>query len=299
VRRLVVLAAVTTLLVASTAPARALLGVPNPAPLTFIKSLRPAYEDVERPPKKANRWDCRPSAAHPRAVVLVHGTAGNMSTNWAALSPALADAGYCVFALNYGGPPKNDYLYGFGRIEESAKQLGAFVDKVLAATHTTSVDIVGHSQGGMMPRWYMKFGGGSPKVHTLVGLAPSNHGTRLGNRPGEPPADPSPDAYCPACTQQMRGSRFLHELNAGGDTLPGVNYTVIETRWDQVVVPYTSAFLRGPNVSNILLQHVCVLDRSDHLNVVYSPVVIGLVKNALDPTHAKAVPCVVVLPGVS
>jgi hypothetical protein len=97
----------------------------------------------------------------------------------------------------------------------------------------------------------------------------------------------------------MAGSNFLRALNAGGDTLAGVNYTVIETRSDEVVVPYSSAFLHGPNVSNILLQHVCALDRSDHLNTVYSPVVLGLVKNALDPAHAHRVHCQLVLPGLS
>ena len=37
--------------------------------------------------------------------------------------------------------------------------------------------MVGHSQGGMMPRYYIKFLGGADKVDDLVGLAPSNHGT--------------------------------------------------------------------------------------------------------------------------
>ncbi len=39
--------------------------------------------------------------------------------------------------------------------------------------------MVGHSQGGMMPRYYMKFLGGAAKVNKLVGLVPSNHGTSL------------------------------------------------------------------------------------------------------------------------
>ena len=61
----------------------------------------------------------------------------------------------------------------------SAGELNAFVDKVLAATGAAEVDLVGHSQGGMMPRYYLKFLGGAAEVHTLVGLSPSNHGTTL------------------------------------------------------------------------------------------------------------------------
>ncbi len=50
---------------------------------------------------------------------------------------------------------------------------------MLAATGAKKVDLVGHSQGGMMPRYYIKNLGGASKVDTLVGLAPSNHGTTL------------------------------------------------------------------------------------------------------------------------
>jgi Lipase (class 2) len=50
---------------------------------------------------------------------------------------------------------------------------------VLGETGATKVDIVGWSQGGMMPRYYINDLGGAAKVSTLVGLAPSNYGTTL------------------------------------------------------------------------------------------------------------------------
>src|ERR1700722_11433312 len=44
---------------------------------------------------------CTPTGAHPFPVVLVAGTGGNENVSWQALSPALADEGYCVYGFNY------------------------------------------------------------------------------------------------------------------------------------------------------------------------------------------------------
>jgi triacylglycerol esterase/lipase EstA (alpha/beta hydrolase family) len=251
-------------------------------------------------PPGANNFSCRPSAAHPYPVVLVHGTFGDMTDSWQALSPLLANDGFCVFALNYGGAAGNP-IQATGAIEDSAAQLGAFVTSVLQATHAKRVDIVGHSQGGMMPRYYIDFLGGASKVHALVGLAPSNHGTTLfglstlasafGSGAGAIPG-------CAACSEQMAGSAFLAHLDAGSETRPHVAYTVIETKYDDVVTPYTSAFLNGPGVTNITLQDQCPIDFGDHLAIIYDRVALADVVNALDPAHATPPPCVPVAPGI-
>jgi triacylglycerol esterase/lipase EstA (alpha/beta hydrolase family) len=261
-----------------------------------------AHISARASPPGANNWSCRPSRAHPRPVVLVHGTFGDMSDSWRALSPLLLNHGYCVFALNYGSHSGSGRLgiYATGAIESSARQLSAFVARVLAATHAARVDIVGHSQGGMMPRYYIKFLRGAAKVHTLVGLAPSNHGTTLGGLLNLAKAFPGAGrlvrSLCPACTEQERGSAFLRKLGAGGDIVRGVRYTVIQSRNDEVVTPYTSAFLSGPGVTNITLQQQCRRDHGEHLSMPYDHIADADVLSALDPAHPQRPRCTTVLP---
>jgi triacylglycerol esterase/lipase EstA (alpha/beta hydrolase family) len=279
---------------------------PSPAgaqnlPVVYNGILGYAHASATASPPGANNWSCRPSAAHPYPVVLVHGTFADMSDSWQALSPLLVDNGYCVFALNYGasGGSQNLGIYGVGDIAQSAQQLAAFVNQVLAATGAIQVDMVGHSQGGMMPRYYIKFLGGASKVNTLVGLAPSNHGTTVDGIVTLASHFPGANEFiagCAACSEQEAGSSFLQNLNAGGDTVPGVNYTVIESKYDEVVTPYTSAFLSGPDVTNITLQDQCGLDFGEHLSMPYDHIADADVLTALDPAHPQKPACYPVLP---
>src|ERR1700761_2633942 len=236
-----------SIVIAATAAmaASALAGPASATPLPVIYNgvYGYAHASPTASPPGANHWSCKPSAAHPRPVILVHGTFADMSDSWQALSPLLDDNGYCVFALNYGSYNGSGSIgvYGTGPIEDSAGQLASFVNRVLSATGASQVDIVGHSQGGMMPRYYLKFLGGARKVNTLVGLAPSNHGTTLDGLftlAGYIPGANAALVDCPACAEQEAGSPFMVKLNSGGDTVRGVRYTVIESTNDEVVTPY-------------------------------------------------------------
>jgi triacylglycerol esterase/lipase EstA (alpha/beta hydrolase family) len=244
-----------------------------------------------------NDFSCRPSAEHPRPVVLVHGTFANAGDNWLVGAPYIASRGFCVFELDYGQEPGVPLFHGLAPVAQSAQQLADYVDQVLAATGASQVDIVGHSQGGMMPRYYLKFLGGAAKVHTLVGLAPSNHGTDLDGIETLA-ADYFPGAIgligtgCPACTDQIVGSPLMQQLNAGGDTVPGVQYTVISTLYDEVVTPWQSQFLAGPDVHNVLLQDLCAVDLSEHVAIgTTDKIALHETVDALDPAHATPTDC--------
>ncbi|MEU2891988.1 esterase/lipase family protein [Streptomyces albidoflavus] len=270
--------------------------------LTAAAVLTPAATASAAPTAQAaassgwNDYSCKPSAAHPRPVVLVHGTFANSVDNWLVLAPYLANRGYCVFSLDYGQLPGVPFIHGLGPIDKSAEQLRDFVDKVLAATGAPEADLVGHSQGGMMPRHYLKFLGGADKVNALVGIAPDNHGTTLLGLtkllPHFPGAEKFLNDKTPALADQIAGSPFLTRLNEGGDTVPGVQYTVIATRYDQVVTPYRSQYLDGPNVRNVLVQDLCPVDISEHVAIgTIDRIAFHEVANTLDPANATPTNC--------
>jgi triacylglycerol esterase/lipase EstA (alpha/beta hydrolase family) len=235
---------------------------------------------------------CTPSAAHPYPVILSEGTFSSMYNSFGALSPDLANNGYCVYAFNYGQTLPLTGIYATGDIAASASQLATEVNRVLAETGASKVDIVGWSQGGMMPRYYINDLGGAAKVNMLVGLAPSNYGTTLDGLVTLTSefgtlgiATALLSVTCPACAEQIQGSSFLTSLNTT-PTVAGVEYVVIETADDEVVTPYTNAFLpAASNVQNITLQNQCPQDNSDHLSIGYDSNALQDVINALGPDN--------------
>ncbi len=290
-RKIIMLSALATLAAAALGTTTASAALP--VPLNFLQAEAESVATGAAAPAGANDWSCAPSAAKPYPVVLVHGTVENQRANWNAMSPQLKNDGYCVFTFNYGaGAFTLGQFYGLKKISESAAELKTFVDQVLAATGASKVDLVGHSQGGMMPRWYIQFLGGNTKVRKLVALAPSNKGTTLSGIatladivPGL--AEVFVFSWCESCKDQVVGSAALTTLNAGGGTSPSVSYTNIVTKTDEVVTPYTNGFLSGSNVTNITLQDGCFLPQGEHLAISYNRRALWYTRKALGSTSSQ------------
>lgn len=267
---------------------------------------------MDADPPGANDWSCTLTAEHPNPVVLVHGLIGNKATNWQTFSPVLANEGYCVFALTYGQTdlapaPLNQVVGGLTRIEDSADQLSQFVDRVLDATDTDQVDILGHSEGTLVPNYYAKSLDGGSKIDTYVSIAPIWHGTnpaaldtvaRLGTPFGLTPiAFGAIKPLFASGPQLIAGSEFTEKMRSGGTPIVnGIEYTNIVTKYDELVVPYTSGI--EPGMTNRVVQDSCSLDLSEHFQIVADPVAAELVLNALDPRHPRQVSCRLVLPFV-
>ncbi len=228
---------------------------------------------------------CKPSSAHPYPVVLVHATLADEGSNWVTLAPLLANEGYCVYSFNYGAtlasfevwPFIGPRIDGLGHIESSAGELSSFVNSVLSKTKAAKVDLVGHSQGGMMPNYYIKNLGGASKVNELIGLAPSNHGTTLDGLTKLVEVFPFASEIisglleflgAPSLPEQEESSSFIKKLFGSGEpVVAGVRYVVIETEHDEVVTPYQHAFLSGSNVTNITIQSQCPKDPVAHIGM--------------------------------
>ena len=106
----------------------------------------------------------------PRPVIFVHGYAMNRAS-FTPLSLRLARAGI--------GPIVGFEYWTFGRTAAAARQLAWFVERVQDATGAAQVDIIGHSMGGVVARYYVALCGGDGIVHNLVTLGSPHAGTDL------------------------------------------------------------------------------------------------------------------------
>lgn len=73
--------------------------------------------------------------------------------------------------------------------------------------------------------------------------------------------------------------------------MPGVRYTTILTRYDEVVQPYTNGFLRDRRATNIVVQDLCPANETGHFNLVADALTLRLIRNTLDPANATPLPC--------
>lgn len=299
------LAALLTLIFAPAAQASTL-----PVPWTLAAAVPAQLANPGGPPPGSDDFSCKPSAAHPEPVILLHGLSANQTVNWQTFSPLLKNHGYCVFSLTYGVPGAPLPIYqpgGLSPMEQSAQELSVFVDHVLASTGASKVDILGHSEGTVMPSYYVKFLGGAAKVAKYVSLTPLWNGTTLFGVSKlydlavalglDPLINGALDPACGSCREFLQGSAFLQKLHSGNGVFqPGVQYTNILTRYDEAVTPYTNGLGTGPNVTNIVLQDTCALDFTEHGGMAADRNAAGHVLDALDPAHTQPVPCVPATP---
>jgi triacylglycerol esterase/lipase EstA (alpha/beta hydrolase family) len=187
----------------------------------------------------------------------------------ATLALRLRKDGFVVFTTGLGGR-------GLGDIAASARLVAERVDAIRAETGAPKVDLIGHSQGGLQGRYYVKFLGGADVVGTLVSLGTPHYGSSLANVGRL-------IGQCLgilACQQMAIGSPFLADLNDGDDTPGGPRYVSIYTGFDALVLPFGRSRLLNDAI-NVPLQSHCPLRIVGHVGLLLDGAVYGLVRSAL------------------
>ncbi|KAG0220539.1 secreted lipase [Mortierella sp. GBAus27b] len=244
-----------------------------------------------------NNFGCKLTAKHPRPLLLVHATLLTKESWWT-FAPVLIREGYCVFGLTYGKYKDIPIMGGLAPIAQSAKEVADFGDEILKRMNVTQLDYVGHSQGGILGRYWAKYLGGAGKINRMVGISAIHHGTTLSGivtiakalRIFDP-AQPVFDFIAPSFYEMVENSEFMTNLNAGGDTIPGVVHSNIATKFDEVVTPWKNSYQTSSGPTNVVLQNFCGLSINEHLTMVNSKVVLRFVLNALDPATASSPNC--------
>jgi triacylglycerol esterase/lipase EstA (alpha/beta hydrolase family) len=266
----------------------------------IISSATAATATTQAAPSSGfDNWACKPSAAHPEPLVLLHGLGGNGPGNYSYLGPYLAAKGYCAFTLTYGQASPAIPVGGTVSVVQSSAEIEAFIDRVRQATGAAKVDIIGHSEGGFQSIYGPKVRGYAAKVAKVVALAPPTHGTSFGGlvSVGDylglgPMVDQVLRQFgCPACDEIIVGGSAVNRLTTGPIAQAGVKYTVIASRFDALVTPHETSFIREPGVRNEFVQDTCPLDPVGHVGLAFDPTVAQLVANALDPAHTSRVSC--------
>ncbi|HEY8547330.1 MAG TPA: alpha/beta fold hydrolase [Acidimicrobiales bacterium] len=256
------------------------------------------------PTSGVNDWSCRPSAEHPRPVVLLHGLGAPAYEHMSYLAEHLADRGWCAYYETYGQGSPLFLNGGLRPIAESAQEVAAHIDDVLAATGADEVDLVGHSEGGFLTLYIPKVLGYGDRVHRVFALAPPTHGTTYAGVYGLADAMGLRDvvdliarlAGCGACVDLVIGGPAVRTLTTGPIAVPGVDYTIVASRFDVLVTPTDTAFVPEPGVDNRYVQDDCPNDPVGHLGIATDPTVAQLMVNTLDPANAAPIACSVGLP---
>ncbi|HHY07081.1 MAG TPA: alpha/beta fold hydrolase [Corynebacteriales bacterium] len=263
-------------------------------------------------PTYMNRWDCR-SKKHPVPVVMVHGTFSRQA-NQIDVTHMLNRKGFCVYGANIGYDPNNlvtkvqPDLYGTGDVEKTTQQLHEFVKLVKRRTGSKKVDIIGHSQGGLIIRNLItKYAPDSIRVAIMLG-GTHNGSTMSGLTTLAKPFLPdgvreiTAPITGPAVSQQMIGSHFITELNKYPNTSPGITYVVLVSPDDTQATPYKQGFMtpvKGSKVYNIDVKDYCKVPEDHkigHSDLHIDPIALSLIlwgvsyspqKNAVPNCHMR------------
>jgi triacylglycerol esterase/lipase EstA (alpha/beta hydrolase family) len=191
-----------------------------------------------------------------RPILLIHGYFHNLS-GYFVLSQKLKKRGWeHVHTINL-----NTYTQS---IEAMAREVKKAVDAIIKNTQHKKVDIIGHSLGGLVGRYYVQNLSGYKYVKNLITLATPNWGTQLAIL-----------GIGPSAKQMRPEADFIDKLNMDLSNLRRVSFSSIWSPFDALIIPPTNAILRGAG-KNIKIDFV------GHIGMLYSDRVFELICKILE-----------------
>ncbi|CAH0027745.1 unnamed protein product [Clonostachys rhizophaga] len=249
-----------------------------------------------------NNFNCR-SEKHPNPLIMLHGLSANREVDLNTLGWNLTDAGYCVFSMTYGAHTLVPWIGGLKSMRESAKEVAAFIKEVKTKTGAQKVDLLGHSEGGVMAIYVpMTQSGIAEIVDHNIALGPAIHGakyfgfTDLLYFGGEVTRNLASLALkvlgCAACDDMATDGDVYDDFkaNAGKIIQPGNKASIIMSNADTLVAPATSR-IDEPGARNIIVQDTCPDDAVGHAGLAWDKTVWGLVVNELTEDYDRKFEC--------
>jgi triacylglycerol lipase len=199
---------------------------------------------------------------NPCPILLVHGVIHNRSAFMRIKQNMEKEGWDNIFTMNYST--------FHGHILQMVDELGQKIEMVMKKTHSTQIDIVAHSLGGIVSRTYMSLGDGRGKVRRLVTLGTPHQGTRL--------SFVAKGLSRGALDVDLRNDSYLIRLLMATELPKTSEIVSIYSPFDWTVVPSKSAICKGKpegSFKNIEIDFV------GHTGLLYSPVAFDAVVSSI------------------
>ncbi|KAJ6452263.1 alpha/beta-hydrolase [Mycena sanguinolenta] len=266
-----------------------------------------ALDLVGNPP---NDYSCK-STVHPNPVFLIHALSANPGIDLNLLQDDMKAKGYCTYSYTYGAHTLAPWIGGMTAMRDSVEDLSNAILDVLEKTGADKIDLVGHSEGGVMTLYApLRNSELASKVERLVALGPAVHGaqyfglTRLFYIDGivsRTIAQGMLDLLgCEACDDMATGGAVYEDFLAASNSYNGVQGsgiiqagtkpTIIMSTHD-TLVDVSVSMVNETGVRNVLVQDSCPDDPVGHAGLAWDTSVWSLVYNALEENYDGPVEC--------
>ncbi|CAG8971952.1 hypothetical protein HYALB_00003288 [Hymenoscyphus albidus] len=254
-----------------------------------------------------NDFGCK-STVHTNPVIIIHALLSNPDVDLNLFQEDLKSKGYCTFTTIYGNHKHlAPWIGGLTSVRESSETLSDFILEVIQKTGASKVDLVGHSEGGVMALYVpMTHPEAAAKVERIVSLGPAVHGalyyglTNLWYKNGDFSRETASAVLhflgCAACDDMATGGEIYNDFKDSKRIVPeGIKATIIMSTKDTLVAPDASR-IEEVGVRNVMVQDSCPEDDVGHAGLAWDTGIWDIIRNELNEDYGGKVSCAKGLP---